>query len=46
VRHFPDHEQTFTEGIGWNVWWRLRWFTDLESLWGYEPLEQLLKPQG
>ena len=39
-------EQTFAEGIGWNVWWRLHWFTDLESLWSYEPFQRLIKAEG
>ncbi len=39
-------EESFAQGVGFNTWWRLHWFTDLESLWGYEPFERLLKPLG
>jgi hypothetical protein len=38
--------ESFAQGIGWNVWWRLHWFNDLESLHGYPPFEALLRPQG
>jgi hypothetical protein len=39
-------QEAFAQGLGFNVRWRLHWFTDLKPLHGYPPFEKMLEPQG
>jgi len=39
-------QEAFAKGLGWNVWWRLHWFNDLEHLRDYPSFQALLVPQG
>jgi hypothetical protein len=39
-------QESFAQGYGFTIRWRLHWLTDTRSLRGYPPFEQLLQPQG
>ena len=39
-------QESFAQGYGFTIRWRLHWLTDTKPLRGYPPFEQLLQPQG
>ena len=39
-------QEAFAQGMGFNIRWRLHWFTDTKPLRGYPPFEKMLEPQG
>ena len=39
-------QESFAQGLGFNIRWRLHWFTDTKPLRGYPPFEKMLEPQG
>jgi hypothetical protein len=39
-------QQSFAEGQGFFIRWRLHWFSDTRPLVGYPPFDRLLEPQG
>jgi predicted Zn-dependent protease len=39
-------QEAFAQGLGFNIRWRLHWFTDTKPVRGYPPFEQMLQPQG
>jgi len=39
-------QDAFAQGMGFNIRWRLHWFTDLAPLRGYPAFEKMLEPQG
>jgi hypothetical protein len=39
-------QEAFSQGLSFNLRWRLHWFTDTRDLRGYPPFDALVKPQG
>ena len=39
-------QEAFSQGMGFNIRWRLHWLTDAKPLRGHPAFERLLEPQG
>jgi len=39
-------QEAFSQGVAFNIRWRLHWFTDTKPLRSYPPFQKLLEPQG